>query len=264
MASQAAHNVTFSRHFKAFKVSGVLRRGVHNVIKSVFCPNYSYKTATLGPFTASRERGQKRETKFKPGIHSGLLTDRELSRCVKLLVKYHIPVQAFISMNNQSKYADKLKDQLTIQDYKLMKKKLQPSVTKIFQTCTKLNLTPTATQVAVGSESMRCATSCDLIAENAHGGKVVIEIKTGFMGYAARHTNTNMSIITPAVNDCCLNQFQLQLFLTYQLYRTTFPQNNVVACYVFRIDTLCVDVIPLQSWIKANATRICDAVRCSR
>lgn len=261
--SQPAQRIFFSRKFKAFSVGGVVRRGVHPVIHKVFCPEYSYEKAKLGNFTASRERGSKRETKFRPSTSAGLLVDRELKRSVTLFTVHNLPLVAFKDFETQKTYAEKLRYQLTTKAHSLLKQKLAPAVYKIWQTCIKLKLTPSACQVNVGSTDLRLGSAVDLVCKDAQGRVVIVEIKTGFMKYLFLHTSKPMNVIQPPINDSVFHQHQLQLLLTYQLYRTTFPDAKMGAAFIFRIDALGCDVFPLIAAIRSNACRIFKAVQTS-
>lgn len=261
--TSSSNRIYFSRKFKAFTVNGMARRGVHPTIRKLFFPLYSYERATLGPFTASREQGSVKETRCKPGVRAGLLVDTELKRTVNLFVKYKIPIQAFSDHSKLVSYADKIKEQLTIKDHQLLKKKLSSAVSKIWQTCLKLNLSPEECQVGVGCASLKVATAVDLVCTDVHNRKVIIEIKTGFMHYYHRHTSTHMNVLTPKTTDSPYHQHMLQLLLTYQLYRTTFPSSKMGGAYVMRVDAVGVDILPLCDAVKSNAAKIFAAVRAS-
>jgi len=253
----------FSRKFKAFSVDGCLRRGVHPTIRRLFFPLYSYDTAKSGPFTNARERGMKKETRLKSGLFAGLLVDTEMKRSVTLLTKYNLPTEAFVSHKNQMLYAEKFKYQMEAKDCKSLKKKLSVGVNRIFQSLLTVNLKPVSTQTIVGCSILKVATAVDLVCKDLQGRVVIVEIKTGFMHYYRRFRGY-MNVLTPSVTDCPYHQHQLQLLLTYQLYRSTFPSHKMGNAFVIRVDAIGVDILPLCDVVKNNASRIFSAVESSK
>ena len=250
--------VHFSTKFKAFVFKGSPLPGLHPTLKSVFYKNYSYNKATQGPTTPA---AKGKITRLKPGKKAGILVDNELKKTVQLLVKYNLPTSVFTSHDHQIKHAVKISDQLTDRDKAMLKKKLSNGTTRLWQTLIKYNLTPEAAQVAVGSKELRMATACDLVCRDSLNRKVIVEIKTGFATYYHLHTGHFLTGVTPAQTDSPFNQHQLQLMMSIELYRRTFPLSVVAQGIIMKVDCLGVDVIPLQSFVKNNLSTICNLIQ---
>jgi len=258
----------WSRKFKAFAFKGTPLRGVHPTMRSCFYPNYTYEAAKFGPTTPTVPRtgvyGVK-VTKHKPGTKAGMLVDTELKRTVNLSVKYNLSASVFCSHMHQLTYAAKKRQDMTDRDTNLLKMKLAPATAKIWQTFHRFNLVPEDTQVVVGCKDLGVATAADVVCRDTHGRKVVIEIKTGFMSYYMRYSPFPLTGgLTPTQNDSPANQHQLQIFITHELYRRTFPNVSMGQGLVMRVDGLGVDVTPIQDWVISNASLILRRVQASK
>jgi hypothetical protein len=256
----AKTTVHWSRKFKAFAFKGKPLRGVHPTLTSIFYPKYNYKNATLGPTTpGATNRRDSRVTKHKPGKSAGILVDLELRRTIQLCVKYHIPTTVFCSHANQLSYARSAT--LTERDKSLVAKKVSEATSKLWQAFARMKLTPVAAQVPVGCIELKVATAADVVCKDASGRRVVVEIKTGFLSYYHKHTGNNLRGIAPPQHDSPANQHQLQLLLTCELYRRTFPGHIMGGAYIMRVDPFGVDVIPLQSWVRSSSSKVYDMLR---
>lgn len=253
-------------------VQGVPLRGVHPTIKSTFFPNYSYEAAAyekeVNPSSMNDSmsacnigKGKKKATRMRPGIHAGLLVDREMKRTVNLQNKYNIPVETFTSSQAKKMYITHRGFELSDSDIKLFKQRCSTATTLIWQTLHRLKLTPFTTQLPVACRFLNVATAADLICRDTNNKFVIVEVKTGFTHYYHRHTKHNLMYITPPQTDSPCHQYQLQLALTYELYRRTFPSNPVASAFVLRVDGFGVELTPLQKWTKDNFGRIIQAVK---
>ena len=247
-------------------------RGVHPTIESLFFPQYSYEAARFDSRSASTKNkkcianvgsGPKRATRYRPGTHAGLLVDREVTRTVKLLQKYHMPMQVFSSSSVSARkaYIEDRRDEISEADQKEMNKKQSTATTLIWQTLYRLKLLPVDTQIKVGCQSLRLGTAVDLRCIDPDGKYVLVEIKTGFTNYYHKHTKYPLQVIEPSQTDTPCHQFQLQLALTYELYRRTFPSHPISNALVLRVDGFGVELTPMQNWVKTNLGRIVNAVK---
>ena len=260
----------WSRKFRAFAVNGVPMRGAHPTLRSCFYPNYSFAAAAQGPASADSEwRAEQLAAQERPapggprvrGVKGGLLVDAEMRRTVALLLKHRaagLAPLAFTSHAQQLLFSERLA--LPARDKALLRKRLSGACAKIWQALVRLGLTPCATQVPVGCPALRSATAADLVCEDALRRKVVVEVKTGFLGYHLRHSGA-LAGIWPRQTDCPANQHQLQAFLTTELYRRTFPTHAVAQGAVLRVDALGVELTPVQPWVLQGAAAILARVR---
>jgi hypothetical protein len=242
----------WSRRCRSFTHKQHPLRGVHPTLTSLFYPKYDYKKLAYGPMTATAVSGSGvRMTKHRPGKRAGLLVDTELKRVIQLRQKYNLSMTVFTSYASQVKFKKSSKaSDLTPRDTSLLSKRLSNAVYRLWQTFHRLNLIPKASQVPVGCTALRVGTAVDVVCIDSQQRHVVVEIKTGFAGYYLRHTGNKLKHITPSIDDSAANQHQLQLLLTTELYRRTFPTHRIGSPIVLRVDALGVDVLPLQVWVK--------------
>jgi hypothetical protein len=252
----------WSRRFRSFAHKQHPMRGVHPTLTRLFYPKYDYHRLAYGPTTAT---AAGKLTKHRPGMRAGILVDTELKRIIQLRAKYNLSMAVFTTYASQAKFKTSAKaSELTPRDLSLVGKRLSNAVYRLWQTFHRLNLTPKASQVPVGCIALRVATAVDVVCVDSQMRHVIVEIKTGFAGYYLRHTGNQLKHITPAVHDSAANQHQLQLLLTTELYRRTFPGHRIAAPVLLRVDALGVDVLPLQAWAKQAWKKIYMLLLASR
>ena len=250
---------TFSRAFNAFCLQGKALRGVHPIITQAFYPYYKYEQAIYGPASAHTSSNKHALTRFKPGMRTGTLLDNELKRTIKLCRKYDLPASAFVSHERQVAHANRIG--VTKADMLLFKKKSSIATLRVWQTFVKLNLKPLRAQVPVGDLNLKAGTGVDVECVDEFNCKVVIDTKLGFQAYYHKHTGHMLKSILPQQTDCPANQHQLQLLVTFELYRLAHPGAKMGPAYIFRVDAFGVEVIPMQGWVKTNASSIFKIIK---
>ncbi len=135
-------------------------------------------------------------------------------------------------------------------------------MTRVWQVFFQMRLRPFATQVPVGCKDLKLATAADVVCYNEQREVVVIEIKAGYTHYLHKHTGKHMQVIQAPIVDSVFNQHQLQILVTYELYRRTHPSHKMASTgLVFRVDPFGVAVTPFQSWVTQNISRILTSIQ---
>lgn len=256
--------VKWSRVHRCFLINNKTARGLHPTLQKTFYPDYEYGKAVYGHNGSGGGGGGRgtgaKITRFKPGMRSGRMVDNQVTHVVKLMKKLGIPLRVFTNPELQKRYARQVSG-LSVSDCRLITKKLAPGTVKLCQALLRLRLTPCAAQVPVGCESLHLATACDIVCEDAQRRKIVVEVKTGFTYHIHKHTGHRMRNLSASVYDSPYNQHQLQLALTYAMYRHTFPTHKTGPPVLLRIDPTGVNVVELDAWAGTHLRGIVAAVR---
>lgn len=246
---------------KAFCIKGCALRGVHPTTTKLFYLHYAYASAVHGPSELHAYQSNKqRLTRFRPGMRAGSLLDNELARTIFLRTKYELPVGLFCDNRNLKRFANAHKARMSTKDLLSLVKPLSLATLKVWKTFVKMQLTPLRAQVPVGDLNLMLGTAVDVECKNASNHIVIIDTKLGFQSYHHKHIRFALKCIVPAQTDSPCNQHQLQLLLTYELYRRSYATSQMGSAYIFRVDVCGVEVIPLQPWVSENAPRILQAV----
>ena len=256
------NKIKFSHKFHSFTSNGKAMRGIHPVIRKTFFPQYTFVAATISERShASVHPGDanNKVTRLRPGMKAGLLVDTEIKRTFKFAIKYAIPVSAFISVEAQKKYASNATLNWTEKEKTLFQKKLAHGTTMIWQALYRYNLKPFAAQVPVADVSLRLGSAVDFVCKDTLGRHVIIEVKTGYSSYYYKHTNKPMLHLN--ITDTPANQHQLQLLLTYELFRRTFPNVAMGGASIWRVDGVGMEIVPLKEVIRNQVATILKAIQ---
>lgn len=265
-------SLKFSKAKRAYCLDKRALRGLLPTLKNTFYPHYSFERANAhsGSCTdASATTGNaffaKKATtetvKQKKGMRRGVMTDKQVENSVKWHHQFSIPSRTFTCRSLAKMYGLKHKAQLPANVFQFLTKSISANVMKIWQTLTKMKLSPVQGQVVVAIPEWRLATAVDLLCKNEHGHTVIVEIKTGYETYYHRHTSKPMNCLLPAtINDCPANQHQLQLLMTREMYRHSSCDMGPLPSYIFHLRCAGIDIIPLQNWAICNRLRIFNAL----
>lgn len=191
---------------------GVFLRGIIDLLKHTFYPNYSYKKAFLGPNT--KFSGKPKSSTGLHGKNLGKRVDTELE-------KFVLDKTILGKCSNETIYLLKY----------LHKKGL-----KIIN-C----------QFPVADKQVRLCTSVDVIAIDSGGVIVLIEVKTGYRKYKFNYTQ-NMKYPLTFLKDSPFSQHQLQLFITTRLFKTSFPEKKCKSLLLYVYEDEVVEHGLLESF----------------
>ena len=208
----------------------------------VFYPHYKFKQVKNGRFRRAKPAALHQAR----GLNRGKIVDREVSLCARLLGRYRsngFTIRQLLTKN--AKLPGDVTDQ-DKQDILLLRNRAHPYTRKVLYALAELRLQLLDSQVLVGDADLGIATFVDLVAVNATGQRVLIELKTGFMGYYDRDSGHKMEAPFQELTDCPRNQHQLQLLGGYLFYNTCHPEQPLAVPLLLRVHEAGVDLTRLN------------------
>lgn len=193
--------VVFSTKLKCFTMGTTKLLGAHNALSRWYWP-------------WKKEQGHAaRESTGGAGHWMGIRNGHRLGKDLKLLIA--------------SKYKKAP-----------LRSKAHSAFYRLMDILEHMDLRPMAVELAVGSATGRVGTGVDLVLLNVKtGGLLPCELKCGFDGYWNTVESKTLSFLPPLeqVPTTPRNQAILQLILTRELMRTTYPTAQIEAGIVIRL-----------------------------
>lgn len=246
-------------------------RGVTTTIRSLFTPNYRASEAR-GPMVPMVP-GPPEEAKAsaapqgpRGGLRRGKQVDRQFTRVVRLLGQTGLDLAAFLKPGRMPpsvtpNTAARVALQRMRGDHP--QTKLHPFTFRVLEFLARKQLRPIDAQVMVGCYfPLRLGTAVDIVCLDARDRVWLLEIKTGYH----RNYHHSCGAMEPpfrAFDDSPYHQHQLQMLLTLELYRHTFPQHNVAGAAVIRVSPSGTYVYPLRPEFRARADACLATVNAS-
>jgi len=212
---------------KTGSAAGHMRgRGLTDVIKSGYYPNYVFSIAVKG---SARDPGIKPPFGVqgeKKGRWRGNLVDHQVQAWIKGALKDATP------STPERKAA-------------CLDASLHQFSRAFIELTQRLELTPIGTQVVVQNEQCNIATLVDAVFLNTQGHIVLVELKTGFDGYNDA-SNGDMNADFAFLSNAPANQHQIQLAFTQCMFESTFKEFGEVHAVVIRMTDSGAHVTPLD------------------
>lgn len=196
-------------------------RGVHDVIREWYFPTYSIPRASRDPDRV----GRVADPDAWRGMFRGHRVDQEITAWARSLAT---PTRPRSLPPDAHDYTRLIVDELG-----------------------RMGLTPVQPQFAVCSPNARVGTAVDLVATDARGGVVLLEIKTGMVNYFDSAPASCPYLAAPLghVPNTPRNHALLQLILTRALYRIGRPGHLLeTASYVMWASERGLEVVSMPDW----------------
>lgn len=207
--------IAFDQRRKRFTIDGKAVPGAHPTLKRCFYNTYSYAVSrTIASVATPHERHNYY------GMQAGIKLDTTITRSVELYSRTGV-------VPKMSRMSGNLK--------------------KFWWMCMNRNWQPVSSQVPVGSSIYKVATAVDVVCKDNSGNIVLLEVKLGY----SYNREGNAMMKHPYIHrrNSPLNQHYLQVLLTRELYRCTYPNQLISQCYICRFESEFVDTYPLPSWV---------------
>ena len=251
---------------RGFMMGNQWVRGVTDVVRSLFFPEYNYGEAKRG-------QGRRRPSdvpapkKTQIGRSRGRRVDREISESLDLMHKYNIEPEWMLDLRVYEKQmlsldtepADRAKlDNLAHHAHEFTK--------RFWEIMVKNQWVPLRGQGNCASSSARLGTAVDAVVAHRRSPRkhILIEIKCGYYTYLFKHCGMMKSPLDMFC-DSPLNQFHVQLLCTKILYERTYVRQNDLQAYVVVLHEYGSDVRALPAemlgaqvavWKRLVATRM--------
>ena len=239
-------------------------RGIHPTNRRLFFPAYTFSSAKMGPLEEASTGATLGPSAFKcvkKRTAPGRMFDKHVEESFQLFRTQKGVTLGMLGNTQHVKWASlfMLLPKRQVLAIKRKLKKWSSSVYAFWRWVSLNKLLPVATQVAVGSEVLRLATSVDLVCLDKQGKVWLLETKLGFQTYLQRHTGKSLCAPFTNWNDCVAHQQQLQILGTKMLFEHTFPDRKVAQSLIVRMrpqkdDSALVDYLPLQKDMQTHAS----------
>jgi hypothetical protein len=201
--------VQWNTKSKTVILNGIFLRGITDLLKNTFYPQYTYRRALLGPNTQSSVKSPS-ETGLK-GKRLGINVDKEICR-------YFTKTLAFEKCSKETRC--------------------------LLQYCEDHKLTILHCQFPVANKAAKICTNIDIIAKDTNGKTVIIELKTGYRRYKFNYVGS-MKHPFEQLHDSPYNQHQLQLFITTHLFKLSFANTpcRSILLYLYEDEVVQHDLL---------------------
>jgi len=255
--------VKYKKKFNAIQLHGKTLKGLTKFLPKLFYPAYTYFKATNNnrsgddTKTSYSHEGTKYK-KIKGSMTIGRGFDKAVTDCVKLLAKYRkfMKLEAFIDPNWIKPYVKSMTP-ADVRKLKQLNNRRNPYFKCFVTLMKKKKCIPVAEQVPVGNNSLGIGTLVDVVVWDTKEGKYrCTENKTGFENYLEKSSGSCMLAPFNDQPDHALNQHHLQLGITHELYKSTFPAHKVGEPMLLRFHSSGVDEYTRPDWIKKNVNKM--------
>eukprot|EP00854_Cymbomonas_tetramitiformis_P026313 gene26313-32265_t len=243
---------TVTRHLKERRdevtVGARSRCGITKWMKIVYYPSYDYHKARgrrRKTRAANRTNGadSTREPREIGGFGRGRLVDDQL----------RIAVRAHGERLREMQCSDEHRSRRVCSRFPAVDAGSHPYVKRILRVLQKLQLMPVDAQTAVACARSALHTAVDLVCVDLTSGAViVVEVKCGFDDYADEH-NDFMRHELRRHDNSPRNQHQLQLAITAELFRRSYPRLHFGGGYIIRAMARGVYYEQLGAWARSAA-----------
>jgi len=269
--SSKAGKIAFCHKRKAFVLQGKLVSGLLPTLRASLYPTYDWAkarsmnpNATSSSPTTTRSPSTTKKTTILAqqqchGRTNGVKLDLQLHQSIRIARQFKLSPDTFINSQKRRK-AMSMQTNRDITRVERLISSLELPALNFWRMCALKHYTPQYSQVTVGCIPARIGTNVDVkCIDDASKSVILIENKVGYASYYHSYTDQLAAPFTNKTNSA-YNQHQLQIALTTEMHKQTFPRQKIARSCVWRYEADGVSEFPLEEWAAAGASTVLQSL----